>query len=105
MERYQKKMGLCLTSNNSELKFHLTSEQKDYLKDYVGKEIIIGIRPEDISSQKILHGKSIELESALDVIEPMGNETFIYFEIEKTQFIARVKSLDDLKVGEKLNCT
>ena len=32
----------------------------------------------------------------------MGNETFIYFEIEKVQFIARVKSLHDLKVGEKI---
>ena len=32
----------------------------------------------------------------------MGNESFIYFEVEKVQFIARVKSLHDLKVGEKI---
>ena len=38
----------------------------------------------------------------LDVIEPMGNETFIYFEIEKIQFIARVKPLRDLKAGERI---
>ena len=32
----------------------------------------------------------------------MGNETFIYFEVEKVQFIARVKPLHDLKVGGKI---
>ena len=96
------KNGLMFTSINSELKFHLTSEQKDYLKDYVGKGIIIGIRPEDISVE-ISTDKSIKLESELEVIEPMGNETFIYFQVEKIQFIARVKPLQDLKTGGKVN--
>jgi multiple sugar transport system ATP-binding protein len=95
------KNGLMFTSNNSELKFHLTSLQKDYLKDYVGKEITIGIRPENISVENN-SSTSIELDCKLDVIEPMGNESFIYFEIEKTQFIARVKPLHDLKVGGKV---
>ena len=35
-------------------------------------------------------------------MEPMGNETFIYFEVEKIQFIARVKSTKELKRGEKI---
>jgi multiple sugar transport system ATP-binding protein len=41
--------GLMFTSKNSEFKFHFSSEQKDYLIDYLGQEITIGIRPEDIS--------------------------------------------------------
>jgi len=93
--------GLKFTSLLSEFKFDLSSEQKNNLKDYVDKEIIIGIRPEDISLEASV-GKSIELNSTLDVIEPMGNETFVYFEIEKNQFIARVKPLHDLKVGGKI---
>ncbi len=95
------KDGLKFTSNNSELKFNLSSEQKSNLKDYIGQEVVTGIRPEDISIENTT-GKSLELECALDVIEPMGNETFIYFEIEKTQFIARVKPLHDPKVGGKI---
>jgi multiple sugar transport system ATP-binding protein len=95
------KNDLIFTSKSSELKFNFSSEQKSYLKDYVGQEVVIGIRPEDISIENT-SGKSIELECALDVIEPMGNESFIYFEIEKTQFIARVKPLHDLKVGGKV---
>jgi len=95
------KTEMMFISNNSELKFNLSSEQKNYLKNFTGKEIIIGIRPENISLEAAV-SKSIELNSTLDVIEPMGNETFIYFEIEKTQFIARVKPLYDLKVGGKI---
>jgi len=95
------KTEMMFISNNSELKFNLSSEQKNYLKNFTGKEIIIGIRPENISLEAAV-SKSIELNSTLDVIEPMGNETFVYFEIEKTQFIARVKPLYDLKVGGKI---
>ena len=95
------KDGLKFTSNNSEFKFYLSSERQNYLKKYFGQEIIIGIRPEDISIEKMA-GESIGIESVLDVIEPMGNETFIYFEIEKVQFIARVKPLHDLKIGGKI---
>jgi len=95
------KSDLTFTSDKSELTFNFSSEQKSYLKDYNGQEVVIGIRPEDISIEKT-NSKSIEQECVLDVIEPMGNETFIYFEIEKTQFIARVKPLHDIKVGGKI---
>ena len=95
------KNGLMFESNNSEFQFHLTQEQKDYLKRNTGQEITIGIRPEDISVEKS-SDKSIEMERELDVIEPMGNESFIYFEVEKIQFIARVKPLNNLKVDGKV---
>jgi multiple sugar transport system ATP-binding protein len=95
------KDGLMFISDNAELKFNFSSEQKSYLKNYNGQEVVIGIRPEDISIEKN-NSKSIEQDCVLDVIEPMGNETFIYFEIEKTQFIARVKPLYELKVCGKI---
>ena len=95
------KIDLTFTSDKSELTFNFSSEQKSYLKEYIGQEVVIGIRPEDLSIEKT-NIKSIELECVLDVIEPMGNETFIYFEIEKVQFIARVKPLYDIKVGGKI---
>lgn len=92
---------MTFTSDKSELTFNFSSEQKSYLKEYIGQEVVIGIRPEDLSIEKT-NIKSIEQECVLDVIEPMGNETFIYFEIEKVQFIARVKPLGDMKVGGKI---
>jgi multiple sugar transport system ATP-binding protein len=90
-----------ITSKDGKLKFNLPVEQRNHLKDHLDKEIIIGIRPEDIRLENDSKN-SIELEVLVDVIEPMGNETFIYFEIEKNPFIARVKPLKDLRFGEKI---
>jgi multiple sugar transport system ATP-binding protein len=100
--KISEKNGLMFESNHSEFQFHLTDQQKDHLKNIKGKEITIGIRPEDISVEKSSE-KSIELKRALDVIEPMGNESFIYFEVEKVQFIGRVKPLQVLKTGSPIN--
>ncbi|MDP2364064.1 MAG: ABC transporter ATP-binding protein, partial [Ignavibacteria bacterium] len=86
-------------SKDGKLKFSLTVKQKNHLKDYLNKEIIIGIRPENIRLENELKN-SIELDVLIDVIEPMGNETFIYFEVEKNPCIARVKPSKELKVGE-----
>jgi multiple sugar transport system ATP-binding protein len=100
--KISEKNGLMFESNNSEFQFYLTDRQKDYLKNSTGKEITIGIRPEDILIEKS-SDNCIELERTLDVIEPMGNESFIYFEVEKVQFIGRVKPLHVLKTGNPIN--
>jgi multiple sugar transport system ATP-binding protein len=93
--------NLKFMSKKSQFNFEFTSEQNKYLKDYANQEIVIGIRPEDITIE-ITNREAIGIEVILDVIEPMGNETFIYFEIEKVQFIVRAKPLQNLKVGENL---
>ncbi|MBK7632311.1 MAG: sn-glycerol-3-phosphate ABC transporter ATP-binding protein UgpC [Ignavibacteriales bacterium] len=90
-----------IVSKDGKLIFSLSVEQKNHLKDYLDKEIILGIRPEDIRLENDLKN-SIELEVLIDVIEPMGNETFVYFEIEKNPFIARVKPIEVLKVNERI---
>jgi multiple sugar transport system ATP-binding protein len=90
-----------LSSKNGQLNFSLSTEQINQLKDYQDKEIILGIRPEDIRLENVSKN-SIELEILIEVTEPMGNETFIYFEVDKNQFIARVKPIKDLKATEKI---
>jgi hypothetical protein len=90
-----------ICSKDEKLKFNLTIEQKNHLKDHSDKEIVIGIRPEDIRLENDSKN-SFELEILIDVLEPMGNETFIYFEVEQNPFIARVKPLKDLRFGEKI---
>ncbi|HMN23354.1 MAG: sn-glycerol-3-phosphate ABC transporter ATP-binding protein UgpC [Ignavibacteriaceae bacterium] len=90
-----------IISKDGKLIFSLSIEQKNHLKEYLNKEIILGIRPEDIRIESDSKN-SIELEVLIDVIEPMGNETFIYFEIEKNPFIARVKPIRDLRANERI---
>ena len=90
-----------LSSKNGELNIGLSTEQINLLKVYSTKEILLGVRPEDIRLEKNI-SNTIELEVLTGLVEPMGNETFIYFDVEKTQFIARVKPSKELKVGEKI---
>ncbi len=90
-----------LSSINGKLSFNLSAEHIDRLKDHSNKEIILGIRPEDIRLERN-NNNAIEIEALTDVVEPMGNETFIYFEIEKVQFIGRVNPSKELKSGEKI---
>jgi len=90
-----------LRSKNGQLNFSLSGEQINLLNEYSNKEILLGVRPEDIRLEKN-NNNVIEIEALTDVVEPMGNETYIYFEIEKDQFIARVNPSKNLRTGEKI---
>ncbi|MBK7230018.1 MAG: sn-glycerol-3-phosphate ABC transporter ATP-binding protein UgpC [Ignavibacteriales bacterium] len=89
-----------LTSKNGAINFDLSIKNKETLKNYINKSVSLGIRPEDIQLENIFNN-SISIEANVDVIEPMGNETFIHFVADESQFIARVKPTKDLKLFEK----
>ncbi|MCL4515269.1 MAG: sn-glycerol-3-phosphate ABC transporter ATP-binding protein UgpC [Firmicutes bacterium] len=64
------------------------------LKQYLGKEVIFGIRPEDIADKELTPNASEEatLTAMVDVIEPMGNETYLYLTAGDHSFVARVNA-------------
>jgi multiple sugar transport system ATP-binding protein len=90
-----------LTSKSSKLIIDLNSHLQELLNKNTNKDFTIGIRPENIQLEKSFDN-SIEVETKLDVIEPMGNETFIHFSIDDAQFIARVNPAKDLQLIEKI---
>ncbi len=71
-------------------------------ESHVGKDMILGIRPENlvINPDKVQTGNLFDL--GIEVIEPMGNETLLYLSIEKTSLTARAASDFQLKVGERI---
>ncbi len=71
-------------------------------ESYVGKELILGIRPENllISPDKIQAGSGVDL--GIEVIEPMGNETLLYLSNGATSLTARAASDSQLKIGERI---
>lgn len=82
------------TTGQGTLKLTLPESYSQKLKDFRGKELWLGIRPEDITDspqEKEGHHYS-PVETVLEVVEPMGNEIFLYFTIENVQFTARVGS-------------
>ena len=93
--------GIVFKSNSNGLSFKLNGKYQELLKTYVNKKITLGIRPEDIYDDKANFSKpnSINLDVQLDVVEPMGNEIFLYFLIDDKQFIARIPAREMPSTG------
>lgn len=96
--------GLRFTSIGNELNFRLDDSLLKKLNSFVGKSIWIGIRPEDIYDSKLFNGiNKAEIEVILEVVEPMGNEIFLYFYIDSTQCIARIPAREKPEAKSKIN--
>jgi multiple sugar transport system ATP-binding protein len=71
---------------------------------YVGKEIIFGIRPEDIHNPAFvppgIHTAPVEVK--VDVTELLGNEILLYLLIGSNSYVARVDPRTRFKVGDKV---
>jgi multiple sugar transport system ATP-binding protein len=71
---------------------------------YVGKDIIMGIRPENIDdSDEFIakHGDTV-IEATVEVTELMGAETYLYLSKGKANIVARVDGSSKAKPGDKL---
>ncbi|MCI2252866.1 sn-glycerol-3-phosphate ABC transporter ATP-binding protein UgpC [Domibacillus indicus] len=77
-----------------------------YLRDqgYVGKQIILGVRPEDIHDELIFLEASQQsaFEAKVAVSELLGAEIMVYSDIAGQNFVARLDSRLDIAAGEKL---
>ncbi|MDO4602241.1 MAG: sn-glycerol-3-phosphate ABC transporter ATP-binding protein UgpC [Eubacteriales bacterium] len=77
------------------------------LKDsgYVGKTVVMGIRPEDIhDSQMFIEASpSAPMSSVVKVYELLGAEVFLYFDVNGTQVTARVDPRTTAKTGDPIN--
>ncbi|MGV3465092.1 MAG: ABC transporter ATP-binding protein [Heyndrickxia sp.] len=73
-------------------------------KGYVGKNIVLGIRPEDIHDEPIFLDASpgSKITATIDVSELTGAETMLYSQIEGQDFISRVDSRTEIRIGDKV---
>jgi multiple sugar transport system ATP-binding protein len=81
---------------------HFRNEDMDLalnhsFKKYLDRKVIIGIRPTDFTIDK---GSQVNV--AVDVIEPMGNELYIHGRCGETMLSARVPEDAAPKVGQSL---
>ncbi|MBF1107542.1 MAG: sn-glycerol-3-phosphate ABC transporter ATP-binding protein UgpC [Solobacterium sp.] len=71
-------------------------------KGYVGKAIVLGIRPENVYDSKLyqLDDYDNTIEAEIKVYELLGAEIFLYFDVEGKQMIARVNPNTALTKGD-----
>ncbi|MFF2455932.1 ABC transporter ATP-binding protein [Peribacillus simplex] len=82
-----------------ELKMKMLRDQ-----GYVGKDIILGIRPEDFHNEGAYFTKSpnTAFTTQIDVAELMGAEIMLYSTLEGQDFVARVDAKNIIQAGEKI---
>jgi len=72
----------------------------DAVSPYNGRPVILGIRPEDIGSAaaESLDGAP-KITATVNVIEPMGSESYVYLTAGDTSFISRVDAHRKFTIG------
>lgn len=74
----------------------LYKDIKDKVKNYIGKKVWLGFRPEDIKLKEGEKGDIIR--GKVEVIEHMGSESFVHFNFEGNQLIAKLDLEDAVSV-------
>ncbi len=72
---------------------------------YEGKQLVFGIRPEDINSEQVAIDAAPEstVRSEVVVSELLGAETMLYTKIGETEFISKVDARDFHRPGETID--
>jgi len=75
----------------------------DVYRSYVGKKVIFGIRPENISHPELQPAGITPalIEANVDVVEEMGHEKIVYFEEGGKTFLARMDPRSKVAVGQR----
>ena len=69
----------------------------------VGKSVVLGLRPEHITeTRNDQRSDAAEFTIVIDVVEPMGMETMVFFRIGRTQVCARVEPSSAVAPGEPM---
>ncbi len=76
--------------------------RKPEVLSYAGKEVILGIRPENIHDEETFLAQypEAQIKMNVDVVEMMGAETNLYMTAEGRNFIARVEPRSTTKTGD-----
>lgn len=72
---------------------------------FVGKEIVFGIRPEDIYDKLFVSSASPEntIKATCEIIEPMGSEVYLYLNTGKNSLVARVGGHDKPTLNQDMD--
>jgi multiple sugar transport system ATP-binding protein len=85
------------------LAFAVPAERTQRYRPFVGRELLFGLRPEHISEHRgTLAPGQQEFSATLDVVEPMGMETMVYFMIDGAEICGRVDPAAAGNTGETM---
>jgi len=84
------------------ISFAVPAERVPRYRSHVGQDLTFGIRPEHLTEAKSNGASNLGVfDAAIEVVEPMGNETMVFFSINGTEVSGRT----DPNAGARVNET
>jgi multiple sugar transport system ATP-binding protein len=83
------------------LSFPVPAERTAAYRAHTDRAMILGMRPEHLTETRS-YGAGAEFAVPVDVVEPMGMETMVYFNIDGTEICARVSPESAMAPGERM---
>ncbi|MBN1872355.1 MAG: sn-glycerol-3-phosphate ABC transporter ATP-binding protein UgpC [Candidatus Omnitrophica bacterium] len=98
----EKKGKLFFDEGNFQL--GTVDKMKSALAQFINKEVIFGVRPEDIYDKLFVTKSESDntVKVQVDVVETMGSEVYLYLKTPKHNFIARVGSRSTPELGKNI---
>jgi multiple sugar transport system ATP-binding protein len=83
--------------------FAVPAERAARYRGHAGQELTFGIRPEHLTEAMTNGAKSVAtFDAGIEVVEPMGNETMVFFSVKGTEICGRIDPNAGAKVGANL---
>ncbi|XSG73557.1 ABC transporter ATP-binding protein [Herpetosiphon llansteffanensis] len=83
----------------------IPNSRRAHIESYVGKEVELGVRPEDVHDAALLppgiNGDAV-VETTVDVTEPMGSEIYAYLESGQHSIIGRFDPRTSARPGQPI---
>jgi len=99
-----KKDGSLFLIDAESFKVTLPEDFQKPLSDYVDKEVIFGVRPEDFHDKQFAseENKKNIIKAKVEVVEPLGDEVLYYVTSGDNQIITKLDSRTRVKVEEEI---
>lgn len=94
----------CCDGGNNPFKIRIPADRLSVLSPYEGKSIKLGIRPEHLSDEPATLAKYPEsvFEIQVDIVEFLGSDQLIHFNINNTPMTARTRSRQTAQIGDHM---
>ena len=86
------------------MKLRVPKDFHSKITDYIGKEIIFGVRPEDIHDKRFVSNAapSNTIKAKAEIIEPLGAEIFIYLACGKNSLVGKMDSRTQVEIEQNI---
>ncbi|MEE8317485.1 MAG: sn-glycerol-3-phosphate ABC transporter ATP-binding protein UgpC [Candidatus Omnitrophota bacterium] len=99
------KQGDKFFFNEGRFRLKIVEDMYEKISPYEGRDLVFGIRPEDIYDKLFVSSASPDntIKAVVEIVEPMGAEVFLYIKAGNSSFIARVGGRDKPEVGQDMD--